>query len=503
MKKGQLQKLPWLHISTLLGIFCFFLATRLYHIQVRNLPIFIDEATYGQWALLGKFDATKRLMSLSDGLEPMFIWLTTIVMSWIGSPIIAGRLVSILSGLASLIGLYLLTKELFRNKWTAALAAFLYASFPFALILNRMAIYISLSSAFFIWGIYLSLIVTRYLKTETAFVLGFVLGGGLLTKITGFLNIYFLPITLLFLQFPKKEYTKQLFRWILLCAVAIFVAMILYSVLNLSSESSLLREKGNRFLYTSTEVLQVGPLHIIANNMTKSLQWMFIYFSLPWIIFLVSSLFSKERKKELFFLFLWFLFPFCTLVLLGKSIYPRYLFFMTLPLLPMIAEMLIQTLKFIQKRELVIGTIIITFIFAFFSDFKILTDFSRAPIPSLDLYQYSNGWPSGGGMDKIVNYLKEKSMKGRITVYSESIYGSLPRAVIGIFFFGNPNVTEKGIELSEKMPEEILTTAKTMPTYLIINQAQKPPKWPLLLIAAYQKGSGKEYIRLYLVKPTE
>jgi len=498
--KTQIKRNKGIEIVAVLAILALFFLTRLFHIQGKYLPIFVDEATYVHWAQMGAFDASQRLISLTDGLEPMFVWLTTAFMTLPLGPLIAGRLVSVFSGALTLLGLYFLARELFQNRWTGILSALLYTAFPFALILNRMAIYVSLSGAFFVWSIYLSVVLTRYLKTESAFMLALTLGGGLLTKLSGFLSIYLLPLSLILFKFDKKQNTHRLVRLAWLSLLAIILAMLYYSVLLLSPQFSFLKDKSNRFLYSWPEVFRFDMLPVVVSNLLKSFNWLIIYFSWPWVILAISSFFTKSRRREILFLWLWFLIPFVALVVLGRSIYPRYLFFLSLPLLPIIAEMLMQSLERIQKLTAAVALMVLIFAFVSFSDYKILTDFARAPIPELDLYQYVNGWPAGGGVREIVDFLEKESKKGIIYVYSDGIYGSLPTTVIDLYFRDNANIKHQGVELTAQIPDSVIVSSLSAPTYLIVNQAQKPPSWPIELIAQYQKGVGNWYIRLYRFK---
>src|SRR3989344_7067282 len=88
-----------------------YLASRLTNLTI--LPIFTDEAIYSYWAQIALHDPVNRFVSLEDGKQPLFIWFGAILQNFISDPLIAMRLVSVISGMFSLIGIYLLTKNLF------------------------------------------------------------------------------------------------------------------------------------------------------------------------------------------------------------------------------------------------------------------------------------------------------------------------------------------------------------------------------------------------------
>ena len=136
VKKYRLE----LIIAVLLTLAYFFL--RLY--QIMSLPIFTDEAIYVRWSQIARQDASWRFISLTDGKQPMFVWIALNLMRFVKDPLLASRLVSVFAGFATMIGLFFLGREIFKNRWIGILSAFLYLIFPFALVYDRMALYDSL-----------------------------------------------------------------------------------------------------------------------------------------------------------------------------------------------------------------------------------------------------------------------------------------------------------------------------------------------------------------------
>src|SRR5258706_6489945 len=91
-----------------------FFFTRFYNIL--NLPIFTDEAIYVRWAQIASNDAAWRFISLTDGKQPMFVWIAMVLMKFIQDPLFAGRTVSVIAGFFSMIGLFFVGNELFKNN---------------------------------------------------------------------------------------------------------------------------------------------------------------------------------------------------------------------------------------------------------------------------------------------------------------------------------------------------------------------------------------------------
>ena len=164
--------------------------------KLTDLPIFTDEAIYIRWAQIGGSDAAWRFISMTDGKQPLFTWLVMASLRIFHDPLVAGRMVSVMAGLTSMVGLFLLGAELFKKKSVGLIATCLYVLSPFAFVYDRMALYDSLVATFFIWNLYLSVLLTRYMRLDFALILGLTLGVGMLNKTSAFLSLYLLPTTL-------------------------------------------------------------------------------------------------------------------------------------------------------------------------------------------------------------------------------------------------------------------------------------------------------------------
>ena len=142
-----------------LGLIVSYLFLRLTNIM--NLPIFTDEAIYTRWSQIARYDASWRFISLTDGKQPMYVWWDMVFMHLVHDPLLAGRLVSVVCGVLSMIGLYFLGKEIFKNKWVGLVSAALYVLFPFALVYDRMAMYDTMVGTFTIWSFYLEILLVQ------------------------------------------------------------------------------------------------------------------------------------------------------------------------------------------------------------------------------------------------------------------------------------------------------------------------------------------------------
>lgn len=470
--------------------------------NLTKLPIFTDEAIYIRWSQIGSQDANWRFISLTDGKQPMFTWILMVILRIIpADPLYVGRLVSVLAGLGNLAGLWFLSFMLFRSIPVAFVTSLLYILSPFTLMYDRMALYDSLVSTFSIWSLYLSVLLVRSLRLDVALILGMVLGAGMLNKTSGFLSLVLLPVTLLLFEWRKSSY-RRIFSWIGLALVAAFISQGLYSILRLSPFFHLVGQKDAVFVYSLSEWL-THPFRFVEGNLRGLFDWLWRYLTLPVFLVGIAPLLVRTRhEREKLLLFLWWIIPFVGLALYGRVLYPRFILFMAMPIFILAAKSIYGVW---QRTGNTVGRYIVLFAILFpgmVAGYFIITNPLYAPIPQADKGQYMDDWPSGGGVLEVNNYLLAKSGDGKVSVYTEGTFGLLPYAV-EIYLVENKNIEIHGIwPLPDSIPESILADAGDHETYVVLNQTQANPSWPMVEIARHQKGNRKDRVlRLFRVLP--
>lgn len=491
-------------------LICFFGILSYFFLRLYNLmsfPLFTDEAIYTRWSQIARFDPSWRFISLTDGKQPLFVWFDMIVMRFVQDPLMAGRIVSVLAGFFTMIGLFFLGKEIFKNRWVGILSAGLYLIYPFALVYDRMALYDSLVGTLMVWGLYLEILLVRRLRLDIALILGMIIGAGILTKTSGFFSIYLSPFLLIIFDWNKKERFKRLLRWVSLMLISIAMAYGYYFILRLSPYYHIINEKNTIFVYPLHDWLS-HPFNFFIGNIRGVWDWLITYLTWPFFLLIIGSLFiSYKFTKEKILLILWFAIPFTALALFGRVLYPRFIFFMTLSLLPLIALAVNELFFRIKSKILFFTFLLIISFFAIRSDYFIISDFARAPIPKSDLGQYINDWPAGGGIKEIVEYLEKEAKRGKIYVASLGTFGSLPTYSIEIYLGDNKNVEKRGIyPVPSEIPKDLIEKSKSLPVFVFISNQhefeESSKNWPLKLILEYKKGIGDAYSRLYQVKPS-
>jgi len=411
-----------------------------------------------------------------------------------------------MAGLVTMLGLFLLGREAFKNRWVGILSAGLYAIFPFALVYDRMALYDSLVGTFTVWGIYFTILLTRSMQLDRAFMLGFIAGAAVLNKTNGFFTIYLLPLALILVNFKLKTVRPQLLRFFGLSLIVVIMTYGFYSVLRLSPFFYIINEKNSIFFYPIQEWIR-NPLAYFPTNISAFMDWLFRYVGLPVLILAISTLtISRSYLREKVYLMLWFIIPFIGFALDAKTIYPRYIFPMTLSLLPLAAYALVVLYKkFSLKKWIMI--VALALIYWLVTIFLILYNFSGSPIPNSDKVQYLTAWPSGVGVKEIEDYIQQQSVTKKVFLTSQGTFGLLPYA-FELRFYNNPKVTVKGYwPIEQKPPQDLLEMARKVDTYIVFYQdcticegvGIAPLSWPVTKVMQIKRIEADSYITLYKV----
>lgn len=488
------------------GIIALYLFTRLFHLLA--LPIFTDEAIYIRWSQIAGNDASWRFISLTDGKQPMFVWIAMLVLKVVKDPLYGARLVSVGAGFFSMIGIFFVARELFKNTKIAVLSSLLYALYPFAIVYDKLAVYDSMVATFMIWILYFSILLVRYVRFDLGMVLGIVIGLGMLTKSNADFGFILLPFALLLFPFKKKHFDKNRFlKFVLFSVVALIIANAMYAVLRLSPFYYIIGQKNLTFIYSFHDWIR-QPFAFVVGN-TKGLgEWFIEYMTIPFLVLVVSSFFiDKKFFKEKLLLLIWFVFPFVSFAFFGKILYPRYLLNMTVSLLPLGAYALFVLQQHFKQSAM---KIVLFFVFTsmfFVNDYFLLTNFADAYIPQSDKGQLLTDWPSGVGVDQTINFLK--SQQGKVYVGTEGTYGLMPYA-LQIYLYKNSNITINGFwPINSTPPQELLQAAKKMPTYVVFYQScpscqavgKAPVTWPVTQIFSIKKPAPNTYYTFYKVNP--
>jgi len=487
----------------ILFIFLAFLFFTTRVLNLKNIPIFTDEAIYIRWAQIALKDPTNRFISLEDGKQPLFIWLAAVSNKFISDPLIATRLVSIFSGFGSLIGIYLLGKELFSKK-VGIISSVLYLILPFTLLYDRIALYDSFLTML---GIYSLLFTVRLVKVpdlSTAFLAAFSIGSAMITKSSGNFFLYLIPFSALLFNFNNKNSKNLFFKWVLLSTTVGVISLLIYNMLRLSPLFYIIERKNLEFIRPLSDVLK-NPSLFTVSNFKALFSWIAVYETYPFFLLSVFGLLYGIIKKNLSVLLIavYIFAPFFAEVFFNKVLYPRFTLFY-FPYFIILAAFAISVLLAIYKKyqTFIYASLILATLIPLYYATILLTKPEKAPIPKSDSNQYFNDWPAGFGVEQVKDFLKEKSKNEKVTVGTQGTFGLLPYG-LQIYFPDNKNLHIEGFWPvdEKKLPQQILDASQNNITYFIFNEYQGEILNPrLLFVAKYRKGIGNSYMRLYEVK---
>jgi len=458
--------------------------------NLTSIPIFGDEAIYIRWSQVIKSEETLRFIPQTDGKQPLFMWLNAITLKLINDPLVAGRLISVISGFGILLSLFLLTaivlnyespeenlfifikKSLNKYFYQSILSTLIYLLIPFSFFFDRLALADNLLSFFGLLALFFSFLLAKYPRLDLSFILGFILGLAWLTKSPAIYFVVLSFFTFLFFNYrqPKK---------IILPIISSFIAYLIYNILRLGPQFHMIALRNKDYLWPITEIIK-HPLDPFISHILNAFRVYSNYISLPLLILAFSGLvlfFSKKKKRLLLnnkfiILICWFLLPLIANASLAKVLTSRYILFTITPLIILISIGFFTFLKRIKSNLLKIILIISVFTLNINFIYKISTNpFNYKLIDSEQ--GYLSDWTSGWGIKESADFLKERSLSANVIVGTEGAFGTLPD---GLQVYANkvPQLTIIGVGLGfNKLPPN-LVDAKNYgdEVYLLINKSR-------------------------------
>lgn len=494
-------KLP---ILGLIVIILIGLGIRIFNLT--SLPIFCDEAIYIRWAQIMRSESTLRFLPLSDGKQPLFMWIMIPFLKVISNPLIAGRIVSVFTGMGTLIGIFALTKLLFKSFKVSLIAAFIYAIFPFSVFYDRLALADSMLSFFGVWILIFSILAVKFKRLDLAMILGFFLGGAWLTKSPALYFSLLIPLSLVFVK-SKKDLIKTS----LILIPTYLIGFGIYNILRLGPNFQMIAIRNLDYVYPISHILNsfFDPLKPYLDRIR---QFYVIYGGLAiFVSFLLSYISNwKYYKKEAFILTVWILFPIFVSAEFSKTMTARYIYF-TLPYFSILVSSL-----FLSKNKVLLKLSLFLFLVFIFNsirfDYQLLIRPEKANLPTSERSEYLEEWTAGHGISEITKYIEGETIRNpekNIVVGTEGYFGTLPDG-LQIYFEKNPKVLVIGVGLGiSEVPIQLVESKEFgNTTYLVANDERLAANYQnlnLKLIASYPKAIRKDgsYQSLVLFEVTD
>ncbi|MDP2838109.1 MAG: glycosyltransferase family 39 protein [Candidatus Moranbacteria bacterium] len=215
----------------LTGIILLAFFVRIYHIESIPVGLYPDEAANGVDAIHAIETGTYQLFYPANfGREGLFINIQAFFISIFGNTITGLKFASILFGTLSVLGIYLLGKELFHRRGLALLAAFMLATSYWAINFSRIGFRAIMTTFLLTFSFYFFFRGLRSHKLRDFLIAGFIFGLGLHTyiafRIAPLILVILLPVLMLsYEQFLRRFWKHGL---VFICGALIAATPMLY-----------------------------------------------------------------------------------------------------------------------------------------------------------------------------------------------------------------------------------------------------------------------------------
>ncbi len=474
-------------------IILFFLCISYFVLRLPNLtlqPIFADEAIYIRWAQVMRAEPTLRFLPLSDGKTPLFMWVLMPMFKVFSDPLFAGRILSVFSGLLTFLGAIFLGWKFF-NRQVGLWAGFLIVITPMVIFFDRMALVDSMLSFFSIWALIFSLLLIKNPRLDLSLILGFILGGGYLTKTPGMFNFLSIPAVFFTFNFSKRILTKRFFKSIGFFIVSILIGLMMYNLLRLGPGFSSLSLRNQDYIFSVQELIP-RPLDPFIPHLNDLIDWFPKIITIPILVLIISGIFLSFvlRNRSALAVCAWALIPLLIEMAFLRTFTARYILFSIPPLLVIAAWVISEIDRKLKIKSLIKILIFLLLILpqtAYFN-YYVLANPSKTPLPKNERRGYLEDWTAGYGLKEIANYLKSESGGREIVVGAQGTFGTLPD---GLQIYLDKNTNIKIAPSNKDFPKDLRITAKEVPTFYVAN-AQNLSNFEegFTLIKDYPKAEG-------------
>lgn len=439
-----------LKYSLLFLIILFFLALHLVNLTI--LPIFNDEAIYLHWGIISIDKPGELFYSLFDGKQPLLMWVYGLSQNYFTDPLFAGRFISVILGLFTLIGIFLIAKRI-ANEKTALIAIFIYTIIPIFVFYNRQALMEAAIAACGIWAFYLFIkIIDAKNKYFYSILLGITVGVSLFIKASAL--VFLVPLTL-FIIFEVKRHKNinERSKLINSAVIAFVVSQVIVLPLYFQKDFVNIYKLSARYTYTFNELFHF-PVTNWIQNFTATAEILFWYITPVIFIFSIFGIIKLWLKEESLgkYLIIWFLIPLVIFILTVKTPSTRYI----VSLLPLVSIFFAYGINSLRKG-FQLPILIVSVIIPLFLVFVLLV-FPLKYFHILDKFTdytdtaYISGWTSGYGVKEAVEYI-EGDVENRAKVYTLLSVGN-PDDAVFVYLNKNNSIRAEYLwtnECSEKL----------------------------------------------------
>lgn len=423
-----------------------YLGLRLTNLMV--LPIFLDE---GLHISTGRGAQAGNLWVLGNAGRALQGWLLAFLYNLSGTEnlLLVARLLSVLSGLVTLGGCYLIGRRLY-NVQVGLIAAWLWAIMPFVVWHERMALVDPLMTSFTTLVLVFSLRLFDAQRPTAivayAILLGLTLTCAELAKLSGVTALIMPPLVLL-LIYPAQQRGQLALRLLITLPV-----LLLATVPILHCYNGVWGEE------LDTHLADIDTI-VFVDNLRDVTDWFYSYLTAPFLLLMAalpSWCLVRDRRRGALLLGLGLL-PMLGLVLIARISFARYVLYMLVPFFILLAAMLNDLGKCWYRKwgrrlpkAIAPSFIIVLTLPALWLNWQIITDPPNAALPHDDQAQYIEEWPSGYGLNGAANFLTgEAKNEGKHLTVLVAAGMVTANQSLPILLNNQPSITVTAVTLQE------------------------------------------------------
>ena len=435
------------------------------------------------------------------------MWLTIPFFKIISDPLLAGRTLSALADLATIMGVAFTAYILFKNKRLSVLAGAIYSVLPYSVFFGRMALADSLLVMFYVWTFNLLALSFIHLRLDLAMLAGFSLGFAWLTKSPAVFVFLLSPsVFLLIKPLTRRNFIVACGLWLVACVIAIGM----YNILRLGPQFHMIAIRNADYVYPVLEVIR-HPLDPLIPHLKDSLNFYFYLATPIGLLFAIWGTFEVHRShlRQRLILALWFLVPIFVQSSLAKAFTARYLLFTVPFAVILIAHAIEHFGQKSQKHVLTLAAAGLVIIPSLVVDWSLLFNPPSTPLPRIERAGYLEEWTAGQGLRDISFQLAQFAKSGPVLVGSEGFFGT-PFDALQLYLNNVSNVRVIGVGVwIDSVHEKLQNALADNQVFLIVNSSRfhndDPEKIGLKLLSSYPKAvkpdGTREYTLFFQVLP--
>jgi 4-amino-4-deoxy-L-arabinose transferase-like glycosyltransferase len=429
----------WISLGVV-AIVSVYLATRLSY--ARRFPYFFDEGTYASFAAQGAHSLDQLFVSLTIAREPLQIWLSIFWIKLGIDPLLAGRLVAVGAGLATVGVVGLIGRRLGGNAvgWVAAALSVVV---PFFVVHDGIGIYEPLVTLIMAAALLTQIELARRPQPALGLVLGLILAAGVLTKRNTLPAVALIPVSLLVFDWSREDRRGRLVRWIASIAIAAIPVVVAVLVLR-SSEHWSQYEDFSQVGAGGVGFAGVRPLDQVLDDPFRftGQAWsayrpgLHQYLTIPLLAAAAVGvvLAWRSRPRLTGVLLAWIALPFIVALTFGTLSFPRHVMYLVPPALVFMAFALVRAVEavsraFAPRTAAVIcglGAVVVLGP-ALLRDVRVLAHPATADYPGPDDQQYVTGTQAGAPWPGVRDAISRRAIGRRVDIVTYRSYPDIVR----------------------------------------------------------------------------